>query len=246
VDVSGSVVLISGIIDGKVEIEAEEVYIGYPAQIAGDLIYTSRLEAEIEEDVLVGGEIIHELPEDKEELESLFPAIMPILRFLLFVMALITGYAMILLFNRHTREAAEQMETRFWPTFAAGLLTMILIVMGAIIMTALVVGIPLAIIMTSLGILLFYIGKIYVSIVIGRLVFKIFSSTKKFALGWEFLVGLIILTLVFRIPVVGTLVYILSFIIGAGAAVMGYLSLNKKLTSALKPQTAPAPPPEAE
>ncbi|UCD94380.1 MAG: hypothetical protein JSU69_11560 [Candidatus Zixiibacteriota bacterium] len=242
---TGSMVFISGVIDGRAEIEADELYIDYPAEIGGDLVYTSRLEAEIEEDVVISGEIVHNLPEERERQGDFFPSVLPILRILLFVMALITGFAMILLFNRHTRESAEQIEKRFWPTFAVGLLALILITLGAIIMTALVIGIPLAIILTSLGILLFYIGKIYVSILIGRLTFKIFSGTKRIALGWELLVGLIILSLVFRIPVAGTIVYILSFITGAGAAVMGYLSLNKKYKTAAQQQPAPAAPPEA-
>jgi cytoskeletal protein CcmA (bactofilin family) len=246
VDVDADVVLISGRIGGDVKIDAEEVYIGYPAVIEGDLVYTSAMEAEVEEEVLINGTIVHELPEEKEEPGGFLAPIRPVLRILLFFMALITGFAMILLFNRHTHESTEQIEKRFWPTLAAGLLTLIVVIMGAIILTALVISIPLAVILISLGTLLFYIGKIYVSIIIGRLVFKIFSRTSRIALGWELIVGLIILSLVFRIPVVGTIVYLLAFIIGAGAAIMGYLSLNKKFKRAAQQQPGPEAAPQTQ
>jgi len=97
-----------------------------------------------------------------------------------------------------------------------------------LILLVLIVGIPLSILLVSVGMVLFYIGKIYVSIVLGRLIIGLLAKNKKVALGWELLVGLIILSLFFQIPVLGTIVYLLAFILGTGAAISGYYSLNRK------------------
>jgi len=46
------------------------------------------------------------------------------------------------------------------------------------------------------------------------------------------LLGLVVLSFIFHIPVIGIVIYILAFILGAGAAVAGYLSLSRDLKTA--------------
>ncbi|MEW5922648.1 MAG: hypothetical protein AB1746_01530 [Candidatus Zixiibacteriota bacterium] len=234
-NINGRVVYITGRIDGDVEIKADEIYIDSPARIEGELVYTSKYKAEIDEDVIIAGGVDWiETKGEKDSGDSGFhlPAF---IRALLFLMTLLTGFALILILNRHTRESALQIEQRFWQTLAIGLLSHIIFIVGSIVLFIMIVGIPLAVILSFLGMVLFYIGKIYVSIAIGRILLRLLTSGKKVAIGWEFLVGLVILTIIFRIPVLGTIVYIVTFILGTGAAITGYMSLCRKLKDQDKP-----------
>lgn len=238
VDVSGRIVHITGNIDGDVEIDAEEIYISSPARIGGDLYYTSKAEADIEDDVVIKGRVDWEEPEEKIKTDHFLSSLGIVFHVIFFLMALLTGYFLILIFNRHTHESVNQISSNFWKTMAVGLLSIIIFIGGPIVFCLLIIGIPLAMMLIFLGLVLFYIGKIYASIAIGHLVFKMFTNVRKIALGWEFLVGLIILSIVFRIPGLGTVVYILAFILGSGAAIMGYLSLCKKFGNSSDSQQA--------
>jgi len=229
-EVGGDIVYITGNIDGDVDITANEIYIDRPARIGGELTYTSKNKAEIDDDAIIEGGVNWKEPE--EDIDSGdFSSFAAFARFLFFLMALVTGFGLIILLNRHTHEAADQINNRFWQTLAIGLLTFIICTGGAVVLCLFIVGIPLGLMLILLATVLFYIGKIYSSIAIGRLVFKFLRSGKKTALGWELMVGLIILTLLFRLPGLGWVVYILAFILGAGAAVTGYLSLCKKIAT---------------
>jgi hypothetical protein len=232
-------VIISGTIDGDARINAEELSIIEPAVILGELHYTSPNEALIDNNVTIDGGINWKLPKQKEKVFDRFSSFLILLRMLLFVMVLITGLALILLFRNHTRQSSEQIEKRFWHTLAIGFLMCIVCTMGAFILLTLIIGIPLGLLLILIGILLFYIGKIYVSIVLGRLVFRLFFGQKRFALGWEFIIGLIILSISFEIPGLGIVIYLLAFIIGSGAAVTGYIALNKKYRRALEASGPP-------
>ena len=228
VDVSGRIVYITGNIDGDVEINAEEIYINSPARIGGDLYYTSKIEAEIEDGVVIEGRVDWEEPEEDIKTDRFLSSLGNIFHFIFFLMALLTGYFLIIVFNRHTHESAVQISSSFWKTLAVGILSIIIFIGGSIVFCLLVIGIPIAMMLVFLGLLLFYIGKIYTSIAIGRLIFKMFTNVKKIAIGWEFLIGLIVLSIAFRIPGLGTAAYIIAFILGTGAAIMGYMSLCKK------------------
>jgi cytoskeletal protein CcmA (bactofilin family) len=234
--VYAEVVSISGQIDGNVKIEANEINIIEQARIGGKLKYTSKNEIYIDEDVVIEGETDWVIPEEKISTENDFSAIGKIFKFLFFIMALITGLVLIGIFNRHTRESTLMLEQRFGYSLAIGLLSMIIFTGGALILAVLIVGIPLSILLVCLGTALFYLGKIYVSIYLGRIIFRLFKA--KMAMGWELLIGLIILSLLFQVPGLGVVIYVFSFILGTGAAVVGYQSMCRKSQAAVAATTS--------
>nr|MBN2276662.1 polymer-forming cytoskeletal protein [candidate division Zixibacteria bacterium] len=241
VDINADAVRISGVIEGDVHIEAQDVIILSSAVIKGNLDYTSTLEADISPEAVIEGKIYWEEKERKPDSENGLNILSRLSRFILFFMALITGFGLILMFNNHTRESSEFIEKRFWYSLAVGILAFLIFTVGALILMVLVIGIPLAIILMAMGVFLFYVGKIYVSIVIGRLVFRLLARGRKIAMGWELLIGLLLMTIVFQIPMIGTVIYVLTFIAGTGAAVAGHLSLNRKCRVAMAGITSDKP-----
>jgi len=235
IDGHGGEIIIGGTgkIDGNVKIAAKRILVVAPAVIKGSFTYTSPEEAIIDPGVVIQGEIKRELPKPDEESEkdaiSIFGAIFKIL---LFVMSVVTGLVLILLLKVHTLEAVTQIETRFWFTLAVGCLAIMILIGGAIVSVAMIIGIPLALVMFSLGLILFYIGKIYSSIALGRFLLGRLNRERKPGLIAEFLLGLVLLAIVFQIPYLGWLAYIAAFIIGTGAIVVAFMSIGKRLKTA--------------
>ena len=239
----GSDVIISGTVEGNVDIDAENIVIIPPAVIKGYLHYTSLKEATIEEGATVLGGIEKQAPkEDDDKDDDGITVFSVIFRILLTVMTLITGLLMILFFREHTNEAVLHIERKFWVTLAVGCLSFIVFTAGALVLMILIIFIPVAIFLLCLGLVLFYIGKVYLAILVGRKLLQLLNNGKKYALGWEFVLGLVVLGIVFIIPYLGWLVYIFAFLIGMGAAVGGYISLMKRFRAFLAGSpSAPAP-----
>ncbi|MCP4704385.1 MAG: hypothetical protein GY865_07225 [candidate division Zixibacteria bacterium] len=228
VDGISSKTVISGQIDGDISIETDQLIIISPATITGELSYTSANEAIIEEGVIIEDEIIWieagtETDGDiKLTDESSFLG-----NFILFLAALLTGFVLILLFKNHINRSVEQLETNFWHTFAIGCLSFLGLTFGAIIPAVLIIGIPVSIMMFTFGLILFYIGKIYISITLARYLFSLMNKGTKLPIGIELIVGLIILTVLFELPVIGWVIYIATFLLGSGAAINGCIAISR-------------------
>lgn len=228
VDGTSSKTVISGRIDGDVSIETDQLIITSPTTIKGELSYTSSNEAVIDEGVTIEGEIIwHEKGIDTDSDIALTDESSFIGNFILFLAALLTGFVLILLFKNHINRSVEQLETNFWHSFAIGCLSFLGLTVGAIIPALLIIGIPVSIMMFSLGLILFYIGKIYVGITITRYIFCLLTKEKKLPIGVELIIGLIILTVLFELPVIGWVFYIATFLLGTGAAINGMIAIGR-------------------
>lgn len=239
VEISGGSVVITGRIEGNLYIEAEEISIVSPAVVGGDFNYISAEKAYIEDGARIDGEIDWEEVEVRKTLDEAISDISHGIRIILFLMSLVTGLGLILIFRNHTRESSNQIQNKFWQSFGIGFLAFVIFMSGSILLMILILGIPLGIMMMILGMILFYIGKIYVAIVIGRLLFKMLAPKSKIAIGWEFIIGLIVLSLVFLIPVLGAIMYFVTFLVGAGGAIAAEIAINRKFGEVLTPASLP-------
>lgn len=229
VDGNSSKTVISGRIDGDISIETDQLIIISPTTILGKLIYTSSNEAVIDEDVIIEDEIIwHEKGIDAESDITLTDESSFIGNFLLFLAALLTGFVLILLFRNHINRSVEQLETNFWHTFAIGCLSFLGLIFGAIIPAVLIIGIPVSIMMFTLGLILFYVGKIYVGITLARYLFGLLNRGTKLPVGVELIIGLIILAVLFELPIIGWVIYVATFLLGTGAAINGCITISRK------------------
>jgi len=249
-DIGGGEVVIMGVIDGDVNISADEISIVSPAEINGNLVYTSKNEANIDPDVVIAGEIDWKLPEkgDRDQISEGWSAFVTFLNIALFFMALLTGFILIVFFPSHAREAGDMIINRFWYTLAVGFITVIGIAVGAFIAAIIIVGLPVSIFGGMLGFFLFYVGKIYAGIALGRIIFGFIWKDRKVAVGWEFLVGFIVLSLLFQIPILGVLLYILAYIVGAGAFLSAFIEMRNRCAKALAGHdaSASAAPPQPQ
>ncbi len=202
--ISGDRVVISGTVEGNADIAGENILIVPPANIKGTLNYTSKKEATIEEGAVILGEKTWNKPKAKEGEEGEqggISAFSIILRILLFFMAFITGLVILYLFKEHTRESSKQIIDNFWVTLARGCLAFIICTAGVGVLFILILGIPLGVLLISAGMILFYLGKIYVALSLGRIVFGLINRQKAYSATWELFLGLLILTVFFQSPI---------------------------------------------
>ncbi len=271
----GSTIYLTGIIKGDVELEAEKITITAPAVIKGNLTYTCKDEAKIdlESGVVIEGETVWNLPEDKEDQETsgfLKSSIFTISNMLA---AFLFGVILLALFSKYAKESFSQCQTRFTICFATGILTFLIVLLsiiilmfslsfvliglavvadngaglGAMILIFSILLIPITSFASVSGGVLFYSGVVMTAAMLGFMVARAFSRQAVPLGKMQLLVGLIILSALFLIPYVGTVVYIVASLTGAGAIVMGIRHCRREVTN-VKTQPAPTAeqkPPEA-
>ncbi len=239
IDGTSSKTVISGRIDGDICIETDQLIITSPTTIKGELCYTSPNEAIIDQGVIIEDEIIwNEKTTQTGGDITLADDVSFVLNFILFLAALLTGFVFILLFRNHIDRSVEQLKINFWHSFAIGCLSFLGLTFGAIIPAVLVIGIPVSIMMFILGMILFYIGKIYVGIALARYLFSLINKKARLPIGIELIIGLILLTVLFGLPIIGWVIYIATFLLGTGAAINGCIAISRNSKAMLPTPTA--------
>ncbi|MDP3836611.1 MAG: polymer-forming cytoskeletal protein [bacterium] len=112
--------------------------------------------------------------------------------------------------------------------FVWGLLTFLVVPMGALILIFTIIGAPLAIILLGLWLMMLWIGKIITAIFVGQTLVARFSrgeeNSKTLTVG--LMIGVIILWLLFAIPFVGWLISLAATCLGTGALILLFTSRN--------------------
>lgn len=269
---AGDRVYITGTIRGDVEIEAEKISIAPPAHIMGNLTYTCKNEASIDlkSGVIIDGEVEWKLP-DQIETDDSSPFIGITLSVSRMLAAFLFGLLLIFLFRQYAGKSLEQLRSRFAVSFATGILLVAIVGLSILILTLSIGGIIGGLVLTSSGNsimgafllilfmllapissfvslsggILFYTGKIVLALMIGS--WLISRSRKKSDLPGKrvLFVGLLALTILFAIPYVGTLLYLVASLAGAGAILLGIRECHR-LTSNDEPDKSTEPPPPAD
>ncbi len=242
VEVHCDELFISGVINGNLKIEAQKISILPPAQIAGNITYKSKNEINISDGVTVGGEVewTEVTPEEEREKAG---GINIGFRIVLFFASLVTGLLLIGLVNRHTRTAAAQITLKPLVSLGVGFVSFCAIPIAIVVLLVTLVGIPAAIILAFAYTIFFYIAKIYVSISLGRIILRALRKDSDPRQGWSLLLGLIILTILFMIPVLGVVIYFLVIFWGLGAILLGIRECRWAPQPSIPVSPEPPPPP---
>ncbi len=248
---------IYGIIEGNLEIEADNITISPPAVIKGNLIYHSKEEANIDTSggVVILGTTEWILPDAGEEDDSgIFVKVVVTISELL--AAFLFGLLILIPFRRYANEAVEQIKSRFVISLAAGLITIVVFIFavlvalvsaitfligyglisgeapaaGAFVLIMSTIILPISAFSAVSGGILFYIGKIILAYLVGLTIVNALKKESPALSKTQLLLGLIALALVFEIPYLGLLLYLLGSITGAGAIVMAVRKISFELS----------------
>lgn len=249
-DLGGERVEVTGQIDGDLIIEAKNIRIIPPAVIKGDLICNSDAIMEIDSlgGVTILGKVsrrVDEAKPDGEEESTLARDI--ILTISKTAAAFLFGVILIHLFGKYARQSYEQLKSRPAVATAAGFLAMLVCLLSTVVLLlsvlllmvgyAMVSGdnavvgsllsifsiimIPVTSLVSVTGAVLFYTGKITLAMLLGYHIVALAKKDPVVLSKTQLLVGLAVLTAFVSLPYVGTVLYILASVIGAGAIVLG-------------------------
>lgn len=246
----GDEIRVSGTINGDLEIKAKKIKIEAPAFIKGNLTYTSAEQAEIDvqSGVTILGETTWNLPDQTDEdgkSDSFFTSF--IIEASRLLAAFLFGIILFAIARKYVVETIFQLKTKMGQSFGVGiatisifivsifilLLSLILLIAGGILISedhsiigALVLALstlllPITSFATVAGGILFYTGKIMLALLIGFLIISKSNPSVVNISKTQLLIGLIILAILFNIPFIGIVAYIVLSVIGAGGIVLG-------------------------
>lgn len=222
---SGSVVTISGSVEGNAELTVESLTLASEANIQGNLTYTSEKAADIRSGAVVGGETTHNVPEAKKA--APFGGIGG--KVVGFLMTLVMGIIIILIVPRKSASVADLIRNKPWACLGWGAVILFATPVAAFIACFTVIGIPVALIALVLYAIAIYISQVFVGLFIGRWIIGRFSGidSKAIMVG-ALATGLVILMLLKLIPYLGFWIGLAVALFGLGAMLVSQTKLRSE------------------
>ncbi len=220
--------LLSGVVGGNVIVTVEDtIDIAPTAKIIGNLEYSSLFETTVPTGVVQGTVKFNKFEEDGllESLtywffvEKIFSFLSSILILLLYI----------LFAPRALISAAEMTKKAVLKSFGIGLLIVIAAVIGGLLLTVTIIGIPLALMVFAGLLVLFYVSQVFVAAWIGGYFFNYKKHTSKLKLFGILILTMFIYHLIGVIPYVGWALNLVLFLLGVGSIVMVKMDLMKFL-----------------
>lgn len=230
-------VTIGNQIGGDVNAGVGNLTLTSSATVAGNLNYMSEDPAKILPGASVSGQLIHNVPPKKQPEISKKGAVIFLGGFAVFLKTVslislaIIGVLVIRFFPKFSDETAKLTGANFWTNLVVGVLALFITSITFILLIITIIGAPLAFIMLFAFGVVIYISKIFVSIWLGRFLAE--KLNQKWNLYVAFLIGLISLTIITLIPIIGTLVAIIVLFAGLGALLINKRSYYLKLKGQL-------------
>ncbi len=238
---SGTAIIISGKIDGNVKIQdVDELTITGSAEIAGDVDYESAESVKISDDALIGGEVKGTIADKKKDYDimgktplALFTATYIGGKIISFLSLFVLGIILLLVMPGFFNKFNGRMRTTLGNCAGAGAIMVFGMPVGimvvfflSILLFITIVGSGLGIIaissnimLTILYMLIIYTSTVFLSFLVGRMIlFKTKLNMDKYGVKvLAFLIGLVILAVIYSIPFVGWLIKFAGVLFGCGA-----------------------------
>jgi cytoskeletal protein CcmA (bactofilin family) len=217
VDADGDEIIIKGVIQGDVNIKAENLKLAENALIMGDLNYTSD-SASFKEEQIKGQIIKGEIKEKKAPVKInryssiIFGALT----------ILVVGIILVLIMPSISSKLSENIKEKPWLSLLYGFLALIAVPLASLIILITIIGIPIALIAILLFILAAYLSKFVAMLFIGKLILK---EPKNMVL--QMLVGALVYIVLANIPFISGLVKLAALLFGLGAITIGLVNLIK-------------------
>jgi hypothetical protein len=216
---SGGTVVLNGIVNRDVEVNAGALRVGPNAVITGNLRYrVPARKVQIDRAARISGKIIA----------------LPVSRgwglwHLLWILGfLVAGGVAVALFPRFTAEAAEIIPRRPGRAALVGVVWAILVPCIIFVAAITVIGLPLALLLTAVYIVLACLASVPFSVWLGRRLLGARALAGRQGLLLSFLIGGLILLVVGLLPVVGGLVKLVAGLFGLGAILIRAQAMRER------------------
>jgi hypothetical protein len=250
---SGETITISGRIDGDVKIdEVDRLKVTGTAEITGDLIYRSTSTASISDNAVIGGEVKETIVEeikapaikDVRTPWAIFTATYIGGRIIAFLSLFVLGIILILAIPGFFQKFNDRMKSTLGYCVGGGAIVLFGVPIASVILFIVSILLFITIIGSGLGIvamvsnvimlilygLLIYLSTVFLSYLLGKAILSK-TSLNMDKYGWKvlaYLIGLVILMIIFSIPFVGWLIRFAAILFGLGGLSLVFKDLMLK------------------
>lgn len=233
---------IAGSVGGNVYAQADKVTVLKGSVINGNLYYESANKAVIEPGAKIVGKTLQTIPA-KEKAKPLFWG--PFYGLLCLIASIIFGAVMLLVFPVRSQGTSDTIRNSPWASIGIGLAALIGVPIVVVILMITIVGIPVALAATAVYLVLLYAAHILAALAIGQWILGRGGVRIPKPLG-SMVLGLLILTVLGLVPVLGPLVRFIAMLAGLGGFLISWWQSRGPSLVPSVPQAQQAPPPAAE
>lgn len=215
--VGGSQVTVSSLVGRNVQASANNLTLSSSAKVNGNIALTSHNNIHKDSGAVVSGKITRTEPKEQPS-KSKHGAIFGFgLAWFLycFLAMLATAMVLVLLFPRLFQGVTDQAMPRPWMALLTGVAASILVPVLGVIIAITIIGIPLAMLLALVWLVICFLSGPAFAYYIGRLILR--RSTHALLI---MLVGAAVLLVLYFIPILGILAILAAFWIGTGMLVL--------------------------
>ena len=224
--VSAADVRLNGQVHGDAEVRSEDLVIVPDTQIGGKLVYRGPSAPVVPEGaVIAGGVDFHETNAGhylKETHEPIRETVTWVGSILWFVGVFVAATLFLLVFPGFATRAADAIGRDPWRVLGLGLAVLVCVPFIAVILLITIIGIPLALLMIPLYLLLMFLGWVTAALFVAHRGLAVARSGQPVTLGWRLfalLLALVALSVIRHVPFVGGLIALVALVAGIGALV---------------------------
>jgi cytoskeletal protein CcmA (bactofilin family) len=217
---AGETVELQGRVGREADLALESFTFGPRASIGGDLTYHAQEELSVPSGTVAGSvrhvPVQHEKP-DMARPQERFNAFGNFLSLTWLTGSAVVGLVLLRLFPRFAAEFLAVLETQPLPSLGLGVLAMIGTIPVAVLAALTVIGLPVAFLLGAgyLGGML--VGWLFLALAAGSIMVGLVRKGRPWHPSWAFLLGLVVLYVLTRMPFLGGLVTFVGLSFGLGA-----------------------------
>jgi cytoskeletal protein CcmA (bactofilin family) len=230
----GSIVTLNNAINNNVTLQLGEngqATLDQKTVIGGRFQYTGNKSAIIQTGAQIKGQTVHQTwTQEISKTKKFLSTSWMYFRLIQLFGLLLVGTLVVSFFKKTTDSLSDKIRSRPGKTILWGLLYAIATPIVMVLLALTIIGIPLALIITVLYMIVIYISLVLAGTVLGRWLFSILQKNAtaqpaKSSLLWAMIIGTCILFLITMTPWIGPLVSFISFLVTLGA--IGELAKEK-------------------
>ncbi len=223
--------IISGEVMGNVDVTVRKITLEETAVIHGFLHYKSEEEAVLAPGAKVGGGVQRTQPEQEdltpqltaerwEEAKEGLLSFGRVVSWLLMLGFLAVGILWLLMFPRQSTEAADTFNTRPLACLGLGFALLVATPVAALLLFLTLIGLPAGSLLLGGYVILLYLCPIPVALWLGKRLLRLLRFSEHPHLILAFVIGAILLRLLFLVPWIGFLTGFLTTVVGLGCVLL--------------------------
>ncbi len=208
-------ILLAGAVEGDLELWGKATF-KEPARIGGDFIRHTSGKTVTPTNVTITGKVIQGDAGhgDGESGNALLGGFFS----LKILMMLALGFLLFFLVRERAEEVLLETLSNFWPRVLRGFLILLLMPLAMLLLLPSVIGIPIALVLGALLLLLVLLSSVFAGILLGAWSERLFFKRSAFPLSYRpVLLGIMFLSIIGAIPLVGPIVHGILMLATAGS-----------------------------